>query len=586
MSDIAATPAVPVFSAFAAHVDAALDALVAAGTLPAGLKRAAVTVEPPRDPSHGDLATNAAMVLAKPAGTNPRALATALVAELEKLDAVTSAEIAGPGFINLRLAPAVWLEELRTIAAAGGAYGRSNVGGGTTVNVEYVSANPTGPMHMGHCRGAVVGDALASLLEAAGHKVVREYYVNDAGAQVQVLARSAHVRYREALGEAVGEIPEGLYPGDYLVPVGQALAAEFGDRYATAPESEWLALFRTRAVAAMMVMIKADLALLGIHHDVFSSEAELQASGKVDEAEAWLRAQDLVYDGELEAPKGKTPEDWEPVALPLFRSTKFGDDQDRPIKKSDGTWTYFGADLAYHYQKAQGADALVDIWGADHAGTVKRIKAAVAAMTGNDGREVPFEVKLVQMVKLLRDGEEVKMSKRSGNFVTLADTVREVGKDVVRFTMLTRKPDAMMDFDFAEVIAAKKENPVFYVQYAHARICRNMKKGADEGFAPSAANLDLLGAEELDLVRLLAQFPRQVEAAAAAREPHRIAFYLHDVASAFHSYYNLGNDRPDKRFIVSENETITAARLFLAAQIGQIVRNGLALLGVAAVEEM
>ncbi|HWU02447.1 MAG TPA: arginine--tRNA ligase [Novosphingobium sp.] len=586
MSDIATIAAQPLFSAYAGHVATALDALVAQGALPAGLNRSAVAVEPPRDPSHGDLATNAAMVLAKAAGTNPRALATLLVAELNKLPEVVSADIAGPGFINLRLTPAAWLAELRQIAAGGSAYGKSAAGGGTTVNVEYVSANPTGPMHMGHCRGAVVGDALAALLEYAGHKVIREYYVNDAGAQVQVLGRSAHVRYREALGEDVGEIPEGLYPGDYLIPVGQALAAEFGDRYATAPEEEWLALFRTRAVAAMLVMIKDDLGLLGIHHDLFSSEAELQAAGKPEEAEAWLRSVDLVYDGELEAPKGKLPDDWEPVALPLFRSTRFGDDQDRPIKKSDGTWTYFGADLAYHYQKAQSADALVDIWGADHAGTVKRIKAAVAAMTGRDGAAKPFEVKLVQMVKLLRDGQEVKMSKRSGNFVTLADTVREVGKDVVRFTMLTRKPDAMMDFDFAEVVAAKKENPVFYVQYAHARICRNLKKGADEGFAPSAEHLDLLGEEEVELIRLLAQFPRLVEAAAAAREPHRVAFFLGDVAAAFHSYYNLGNDRPEKRFIVSENASLTAARLFLAAQIGQVIRNGLALLGVAAVEEM
>ncbi|MBC2665598.1 arginine--tRNA ligase [Novosphingobium flavum] len=579
-------------AAFADHIANALDALVAAGTLPAGLNRAAVTVEPPRDASHGDLATNAAMVLAKPAGMNPRALAEAVVAELAKIPEVTEASIAGPGFINLRLAPAAWLAELVAIAALGADYGRSAMGGGTTVNVEYVSANPTGPMHMGHCRGAVVGDALAALLEYAGHKVTREYYVNDAGAQVQVLARSVHIRYREALGEAVGAIPEGLYPGDYLVPAGQALAAEFGDRYVTAPESEWLVLFRTRAVAAMMEMIRSDLALLGIEHEVFASEAELQASGKVDEAEAWLRAHDLVYDGILEAPKGKTPEDWEPVELPLFRSTKFGDDQDRPIRKSDGTWTYFGADLAYHFQKAQECDALVDIWGADHAGTVKRIKAAVAAMTGAEGQDgkpgkpKPFEVKLVQMVQLLRDGEPVKMSKRAGTFVTLADVVREVGKDVVRFTMLTRKPEAQMDFDFAKVVEASKDNPVFYVQYANARIASSLRKGQAEGFTPSADNLALLGDEEQGLVKLAAQFPRLVEAAAAAREPHRVAFFLGDLAAAFHSYWNLGNDRPDKRFIVASDATLTGARLFLALQIGQLLRNGLALLGVEAVEEM
>lgn len=575
-----------IHAAFVGHIAAALDALEAAGTLSGGLNRAAVTVEPPRDPAHGDLATNAAMVLAKPAGMNPRALAEALVAELTKVPGVSGAEIAGPGFINLRVDASAWLAELQAIAALGTDYGRSTMGQGTTVNVEYVSANPTGPMHMGHCRGAVVGDALATLLEFAGHKVIREYYVNDAGAQVDVLARSVHVRYREALGEDVGAIPEGLYPGEYLIPVGQALAAEFGDTFAKAPESDWLVLFRTRAVAAMLEMIKADLALLGIHHDLFSSEAELQAAGKPAEAEQWLRAHDLVYDGQLEAPKGKTPEDWEPVVLPLFRSTKFGDDQDRPIKKSSGEWTYFGADLAYHFQKAQSADALVDIWGADHAGTVKRIKAAVAAMTGAEGEPTPFEVKLVQMVQLMKGGQPFKMSKRAGNFVTLADVVEMVGKDVVRFTMLTRKPDAQMDFDFDKVVEASKDNPVFYVQYAHARICSTLRKAAAEGFAPDPAGLDQLGEEELGLIKLAAQFPRLVEAAAAAREPHRIAFFLQDLAAAFHGYWNVGNDRPEKRFIVAQNPVLTSARLYLAKEIGQLVRNGLALLGVEAVEEM
>ena len=580
------TDTMTLHAAFARHIATALDALEAAETLPAGLNRSAVAVEPPRDPSHGDLATNAAMVLAKPAGLNPRALAEALVSELTKLPGVTSAEIAGPGFINLRLDPAVWLTELRAIAALGGDYGRSAMGGGAMVNIEYVSANPTGPMHMGHCRGAVVGDALATLLEYAGHLVTREYYVNDAGGQVDVLARSVHLRYREALGEAVGEIPEGLYPGDYLIPLAQELAAEFGDQYVAAPEAVWLTLFRTRAVAAMLVLIKADLALLGIHHDLFSSEAELQAAGKPAEAEAWLRAHELVYDGELEAPKGKVLDDWERVELPLFRSTRFGDDQDRPIKKSDGSWTYFGADLAYHFQKAQSADALVDIWGADHAGTVKRIKAAVSAMTQGDGKEKPFEIKLVQMVHLLRNGEPVKMSKRSGNFVTLADVVGEVGKDVVRFTMLTRKPEAQMDFDFAKVVEASKDNPVFYVQYAHARIRSTLRKGAEAGFAPSDTALDLLGTEELELIKLAAQFPRLVEAAAAAREPHRVAFYLYDLAGAFHAYWNVGNDRPEKRFIVAQAADLSGARLYLASQIGQLIKNGLALLGVEAVEEM
>ena len=574
------------YAAFIGHLNAALDSLEAAGTLPVGLARGAITVEPPRDPAHGDLSTNAAMVLAKPAGMNPRALAEALTAELAKLRQVTAAEIAGPGFINLRIADSAWLDELRSLAALGADYGRSTLGGGKMVNVEFVSANPTGPMHMGHCRGAVVGDALASLLEFAGHKVIREYYVNDAGGQVDVLARSAHIRYREALGEEVGEIPEGLYPGDYLVPVGKALAQEFGDKFAKSPESEWLALFRTRAVAAMLVMIKEDLALLGIRHDLFSSEAELHAKGKPEEAEKWLRAHDLVYDGELEAPKGKVLEDWEPVELPLFRSTRFGDDQDRPIRKSDGSWTYFGADLAYHFQKAASADALVDIWGADHAGTVKRIKAAVAALTGAEGKPRPFEVKLVQMVQLLRNGEPVKMSKRSGNFVTLAEVVQEVGKDVVRFTMLTRKPEAQMDFDFAKVVEASKDNPVFYVQYAHARICSTLRKAAAEELGPRADALELLGEEEVGLIKLAAQFPRLVEAAAAAREPHRIAFFLHDLAAMFHAYWNLGNDRPEKRFIMAQNGNLTGARLYLASQIGQLLRNGLALLGVEAVEEM
>ncbi|MET0180485.1 MAG: arginine--tRNA ligase [Novosphingobium sp.] len=581
------SPPANLHAAFAGHIGAALDRLEAAETLPTGLARGAITCEPPRDPAHGDLSTNAAMVLAKPAKTNPRALAEALAGELRQAPAVIEASVAGPGFINLRLADAAWLDELRAVARAGADYGRSGVGEGTRVNVEYVSANPTGPMHMGHCRGAVVGDALAALLEFAGHRVTREYYVNDAGGQVDVLARSAHVRYREALGEAVGAIPEGLYPGDYLVPVGQTLASEFGPAYRDAPVEQWLAAFRERAVAAMLERIRADLAQLGIHHDLFSSEAELQAAGKPAAAEAWLRARDLVYDGVLEAPKGKAPpEDWEPVTLPLFRSTRFGDDQDRPIRKSDGSWTYFGADLAYHFQKAESADALVDIWGADHAGTVKRIKAAVAALTGDEGRPIPFEVKLVQMVQLLRDGQPVKMSKRSGNFVTLAEVVDEVGKDVVRFTMLTRKPDAQMDFDFAKVVEASKDNPVFYVQYCHARVCSTLRKAAAEGLAPADGALARLGAEELALVRLAAQFPRVIEAAAAAREPHRVAFFLHDLAAAFHAYWNVGNDRPDKRFLVAEDPELTGARLFLGAQIGQVVRNGLALLGVEAAEEL
>ncbi|MBX7527485.1 arginine--tRNA ligase [Qipengyuania vesicularis] len=569
---------------FAAKIDAVLNALEMEGHLPPETNRSGVTVEPPRDPSHGDLATNAAMVLAKQAKTNPRALAELIVEHLTREPDITEASIAGPGFINLRLSEQAWLRELKAIAALGEDYGRSQLGGGQTVNVEYVSANPTGPMHMGHCRGAVVGDALAGLLEFSGHKVTREYYVNDAGGQVDVLARSVHIRYREALGEDVGEIPEGLYPGEYLKPVGEKLAQEFGAAYKDADEADWLAIFRERAVAAMMDMIRADLAQLGIHHDLFSSEAKLQAAKKPEEAEAWLREHGFVYDGVLEAPKGKAPpEDWEPVELPLFRSTEFGDDQDRPIKKSNGAWTYFGADLAYHFQKAENADALIDIWGADHAGTVKRIKAAVAALTKGAGREVPFDVKLVQMVNLMRDGEPVKMSKRSGNFISIADVVNEVGKDVVRFTMLTRKPEAQMEFDFAKVVEASKDNPVFYLQYAHARIRSTLRKA---GVAPSDEHLDRLGADELALVREAAQFPRVVEAAARAREPHRIAFFLGDLAAAFHSFWNAGNDDPKKRIIQEEDAELTGARLFVADQVGQVIRNGLGILGVEAVEEM
>ena len=571
-------------AAFAAKIDAVLNALQMEGHLPPETDRSNVTVEPPRDASHGDLATNAAMVLAKQAKTNPRALAELLVEHLQREPAITEASIAGPGFINLRLSVNAWLREVRAIAELGADYGRSHLGDGKTVNVEYVSANPTGPMHMGHCRGAVVGDALAGLLEFSGHRVIREYYVNDAGGQVDVLARSAHLRYREALGDDIGEIPEGLYPGEYLKPVGAKLAQDFGDAYKDADEVDWLPLFREHAVEAMMDMIRADLAQLGIHHDLFSSEAKLQAAKKPEEAEAWLREHGFVYDGVLEAPKGKAPpEDWEPVELPLFRSTEFGDDQDRPIKKSNGAWTYFGADLAYHFQKAENADALIDIWGADHAGTVKRIKAAVAALTKGAGREVPFDVKLVQMVNLVRDGEPVKMSKRSGNFITIADVVEEVGKDVVRFTMLTRKPEAQMEFDFAKVVEASKDNPVFYLQYAHARIRSTLRKA---GVEPSDAHLDRLGAEELALVREAAQFPRVVEAAAKAREPHRIAFFLGDVAAAFHSFWNAGNDDPAKRIIQEDDADLTAARLFVAAQIGQVIRNGLGILGVEAVEEM
>jgi arginyl-tRNA synthetase len=573
------------YAQYSALLDGVLDDLVAEGVLPAGLERKNVTVEPPRDAAHGDLATNAAMVLAKPAGTNPRSLAELIKAKLESLPPVTSAEIAGPGFINLRLAPEAWRDELRTILREGEQYGLCSVGKDERVNVEYVSANPTGPLHMGHCRGAVVGDSLARILEAAGFRVTKEYYVNDAGAQVDTLARSLHMRYREALGEDIGDIPEGLYPGDYLKPVGVVLAADYGDDMVDVPEEQWLPPFRDAAIKAMLGLIRHDLALLDIHHDIFGSESELQRSGAVDEAMQVLRQKGLVYEGTLERPKSLDPADeWEPVELTLFRSTQFGDDQDRPMKKSDGSWTYFGSDAAYHLQKAENADHLVNIWGADHAGTVKRVQAAVKALT--DGR-VDLDVKLVQMVRLFRGGEPVKMSKRAGDFVTLADVVNEVGKDVVRFMMLTRRADAPLDFDFMKVVEASKDNPVFYVQYAHARISSLKRKAADAGVDLSAeADLALLDDEELALVKRAAQYSRVLEGAALAHEPHRIAFFLYDLAAEFHALWNRGNDDPERRFLLENNPQLSRARLELALGVGQIIRSGLALMGVAAAEEM
>jgi arginyl-tRNA synthetase len=516
---------------------------------------------------------------------NPRALAEAIKPKLEALPPVTSVETAGPGFINLRLNPDAWRDELKTILNEGNAYGTSTIGNDERVNVEYVSANPTGPLHMGHCRGAVVGDSLARILEAAGFRVTKEYYVNDAGAQVDTLARSVHLRYREALGADIGEIPAGLYPGEYLKPVGVLLASEYGDDYAEAPEDQWLPLFRQWAIKAMLDLIRYDLGLLGIHHDKFASEAEIQASGAVEGTMEVLRDKGLVYEGTLERPKSLDPHDeWEPVELILFRSSQFGDDQDRPMKKSDGSWTYFGADAAYHWQKAQGADHLVNIWGADHAGTVKRVQSAVKALT--DGK-VDLDVKIIQMVRLFRGGEPVKMSKRAGDFVTLAEVVNEVGKDVVRFMMLTRRADAPLDFDFTKVVEASKDNPVFYVQYAHARISSLKRKAADAGVDLAApADLSLLDEEELALVKRAAQYPRTVESAALAHEPHRIAFYLYDLAAEFHALWNRGNDDPERRFLVENNPQLSRARLELAFGIAQIIRSGLDLMGVAATEEM
>jgi arginyl-tRNA synthetase len=576
-----------IFDRFTAHVAAALAALEAEGQLPGGIDTSGVSVEPPRDPAHGDLATNAAMVLSKRAGMRPRELATLLAQRLARLDGVESAEVAGPGFINLRLSASVWREELVAILAAGESYGRSTMGAGARVNVEYVSANPTGPLHMGHCRGAVLGDALASLLAYAGFEVTREYYINDAGGQVDVLARSGHIRYREALGQQVGEIPEGLYPGEYLKPVGEALARELKDSYADAPEATWLPVFRTKVVAAMMELIRRDLLRLGIEHDQFFSEASLAASGRVEAAQSVLAAKGLIYEGVLERPKGEASDDWEPREQTLFASTRFGDDSDRAVRKSDGSWTYFASDIAYHWDKIErGYDQLIDVLGADHGGYVKRMQAAVTALS--DGR-VPLDVKLCQMVRLFRAGEPVKMSKRSGSFITIAEVLDEVGRDVVRFMMLTRRPDAPLDFDFAHVVEQSKDNPVFYVQYAHARICSLERRAADAfgaALPDGLADRGLLGDAELALVKLAAEWPRVVEGAAAAHEAHRIAFYLGELAAAFHALWNRGNDDPRERFLVEGEPALSAARLALARAVRQVLSNGLRLMGVTPVDEM
>jgi arginyl-tRNA synthetase len=560
------------------------------GKLPAGLDASAIAIEPPRDPSHGDIATNAALVLAKPAKLAPRAIAEPLAQALKGVKDVVEVGVAGPGFINLRLSDDFWRARLKDILTAGADYGTSRLGNGEKVMVEYVSANPTGPMHVGHCRGAVVGDALAALLEKAGFSVTREYYINDAGGQVLELARSAHWRYREALGDSLGAMPEGLYPGDYLKPVGEALAKEYGPRYCNADESEWLMPFRDAAVEAMMRLIRDDLAALGIRFDVFFSEQSLHA-GKIAEARAWLAARDLIYTGVLEPPKGMLPEDWEPRPQTLFRATQFGDDVDRPLQKSDGTWTYFAADIAYHRDKLQrGFNNLVEVWGADHGGYVKRMAAVVKALSGSAAK---FDVKLCQLVKVLRDGQPVRMSKRSGDFVTLREVVDEVGKDVVRFIMLTRKNDAPLDFDFVKVTEQSKDNPVFYVQYAHARI-RSVLRTAAAQWPDLGPDLDLasadLGAlaeaEELALIKTLAQWPRLVETAAVAHEPHRVAFFLNDLAAAFHVLWSRGNEDPARRFVVADDRRTSTARLALAQGVATVIASGLAVIGVAPAEEM
>ncbi len=567
----------------------ALGKLAAAGDLPHGLDMTAVTVEPPRDPAHGDMATNAAMVLAKPAGKKPREIADALAALLRDDPRITAADVAGPGFLNLRLSPDNWQGILRVAIEAGADYGRSTLGAGKKVNVEFVSANPTGPMHVGHTRGAVFGDALSSLLDFAGYEVTREYYINDGGAQVDVLARSAYERYREANG-LEPQISEGLYPGDYLIPVGEKLKEKYGASLIDRPESEWLAEIREFATAEMMVMIREDLALLGVRMDVYASEKALYGTGRIEAAIERLKAAGLIYEGVLEPPKGKTPEDWEPREQTLFRSTLHGDDVDRPVKKSDGSWTYFAPDIAYHWDKIdRGFDQLIDIFGADHGGYVKRMTAAVKALS--DGR-VPLDVKLIQLVKLFKNGEPFKMSKRAGTFVTLRDVVEQAGADVTRFHMLTRKNDAALDFDFAKVLEQSKDNPVWYVQYASSRINSVTTRAADMGVDVSDAALakadlaQLAHPAELELAKKVAEWPRIVEIAARANEPHRIAFFLYDLASDLHSLWNRGNDDLSLRFVQDGNPDATAAKIALVRSVGVVISAGLGILGVTPATEM
>ncbi|MFC3072666.1 arginine--tRNA ligase [Shinella pollutisoli] len=553
-----------------------------------------ISVEPPRDASHGDVATNAAMVLAKPLGLNPRALADLIVAELAKDPEVADVGVAGPGFINVRLSVAYWQKLLAAMLTAGADYGRGALGAGRKVNVEYVSANPTGPMHVGHCRGAVVGDALANLLAFAGYDVTKEYYINDAGSQIDVLARSVFLRYREALGETIGDIPPGLYPGDYLVPVGKALADEYGTSLRGMSEAQWLPIVRDKAIDAMMAMIREDLAALNVRHDVFFSERSLHAGNgaPIRTAINDLTFKGHVYKGVLPPPKGQLPEDWEDREQTLFRSTEVGDDIDRPLIKSDGSYTYFAADVAYFKDKFdRGFDEMIYVLGADHGGYVKRLEAVARAIS--EGRS-KLTVLLCQLVKLYRNGEPVKMSKRSGDFVTLRDVVDEVGRDPVRFMMLYRKNSEPLDFDFAKVTEQSKDNPVFYVQYAHAR-CMSVFRQAAEAFPGlDVAALDLAGAvegniadpSELQLLAKLAEYPRMIEASAAAQEPHRIAFYLYDLASAFHAHWNKGKEQPELRFVNDKNRELSIARLGLVHAVASVLKSGLAITGTAAPDEM
>ena len=581
-----------VFSAFKANIEKEIKIMIANGDLPDDTNSSRVSVELPRDPSHGDLSTNAAMVLAKPAGLKPRDLAETIAERLKAYDSVESSEVAGPGFINLRLSDNFWCQRLIEILQAGTDYGSGELGQNRAVNVEYVSANPTGPLHVGHARGAVVGDVLASLLAKAGFAVTREYYINDAGGQVDVLARSAYLRYREALGEDIGEIPEGLYPGEYLKPVGESLVARDGDKWQNADEVDWLPEIREVAVDAMLDLIRDDLGVLGIAHDLFSSERALVEAGAVDTVMKTLEADGLLYVGTLEPPKGKLPDDWEERPQTLFKASEFGDDTDRPLMKSDGSWTYFASDLAYHQDKYQrGFPVMIDVWGADHGGYVKRVAAGIKALTGDEGE---LDVKLCQMVRLLENGEPAKMSKRSGNFVTLRDLVEAVGKDVVRFIMLTRKNDAPLDFDLVKVREQSRDNPVFYVQYAHAR-CHSVANMAQDAFlgadftTKSLIEADLsqlTDSDELALIRALAAWPRTVEGAAEAHEPHRLAFYLYDLAAAFHALWSKAREEPGLRFVIADDQELTRARMALVRAVQTVIASGLGVMGVTPVDEL
>jgi arginyl-tRNA synthetase len=581
-----------VFNHYRAAIEEIVGGLTADGTMPADLALNRISVEPPRDPSHGDISTNVAMVLAKPAGRKPRDLAGMIAGRLSESDGVDSVDIAGPGFINLRLDAGLWQRQIAEILQAGVSYGDTDIGAGQPINVEYVSANPTGPMHVGHARGAVIGDVLAALLAKAGFDVTREYYINDAGVQVDVLARSAHLRYREALGENIGEIPDGLYPGDYLVHVGHALAETQGDALLSAPEEEWLPVVRDVAISEMMELIREDLAALGIEHQVFRSERSLHDEDAISAVVSELEDRDLVYWGTLEPPKGQKPDDWEEREQYLFRSTGFGDDIDRPLKKSDGSWTYFAADVAYHLDKfRRGFGEMVDVWGADHKGYIRRMQAAVEATT--DGKGV-LDVRICNLVNLFENGEPVRMSKRAGTFVTLREVVDQVGKDVVRFMMLTRGNEAPLDFDLKQALEQSRDNPVFYVQYAHARACSVLRNAGDQMPGLSVDDSSLAKADmssltdeaELTLMKLLAGWPRLVETAALAREPHRIAYYLNDIAAAFHGLWNKGNEDTSLRFLIPENENGTLARLGMVRAMAVVIASGLAVMGVKPVEEM